>query len=76
MTCGTQLLPLSALLNAALCSAGESCEEFKPEWEAVSSTLKRVKTAHVLIDSKHGNALASKLGECSSAQCSPSSINV
>jgi thiol-disulfide isomerase/thioredoxin len=44
------------------CFAGGSCKEFKPEWEALATALKRVKTAHVMIDSPEGNKLATKLG--------------
>ena len=45
--------------SSALCG---SCKEFKPEWEKLSSQLKRVRTTHVSIDEPAGKKLAEDLG--------------
>jgi len=39
-----------------------SCKEFAPEWESLSQSLKRIKTAHVYIDDADGQKIAEKLG--------------
>ena len=45
--------------SSAMCG---SCNEFKPEWEKLSSQLKRVRTTHVSIDEPAGKKLAEGLG--------------
>ena len=39
-----------------------SCKEFAPEWDALSKSLKRIKTRHVYIDDEEGQKIAQELG--------------